>query len=155
MHRRSRRRHCRHWGKSAPSMSDLESCSPLLQVRIATYIQAFSGTLLLSFSSHDISGVRTTIVITSLALIGTAAILAMQNSLSLHHAMVVTDLAQITMLPMHLVEPWRVRSPGLYAAQQARFLSWSGMFFWLWTKTPCLGSTPECNQCTRTTSFFF
>ena len=125
------------------------------QVRIATYIQAFSGTLLLGFSSHDTSGVRTTIVITSLALVGTSIILNIENTLSLNHAMVVYDLLTMTILPMHFVEPWRVRSPGLYAAQQCRFLLWCALSFWLWTKTPCLGNTPECNQCTRTTSFFF
>lgn len=119
------------------------------QVRIATYIQTFCGTILLAFSTEDTAGVRGTIVVTSLALVATTCVFALQGQLSLHHAMIVKDLLSLTLLPMHVVESWRVHSPGLFAAQQVRFVMYIALSLWLAVKAPCLGTSPECNRCTR------
>jgi len=96
-----------------------------------------------------------TIVITSLAIVATASIYGLRGQLSLHHAVVVEALLKLVMLPMHLVEPWRVRSPVLFFAQQIRFGAYIALSLWLSIKTPCLGSDPQCNMCTRRTAFFF
>ena len=125
------------------------------QVRIATYVQALCGTILLGFSSKDTAGIRATIVVTSLALVTTTAVYAMRSELSLHHAVIVQSLLTLVLLPMHIVEPWRVDSPALFFAQQIRFGAYLALSFWLNVKTPCLGSTSQCNMCTKRTAYFF
>lgn len=123
-------------------------------VRIATYIQAFCGTILLGFSSEDTVNVRATIIVSSLTLVATTSIYALRGQLSLHHAVIVKALLTLILLPMHIVEPWRVRSPALFFAQQIRFGAYVALSLWLSIKTPCLGSDPQCNMCTRRAGLF-
>lgn len=110
--------------------------------------------VLLGLSSDSNSALRGTLSLTSLALVSTIAFFSLKAELSLHHAMASITLLSITMLPLHLVESWRITSPGLFIAQQLRLGIYAATQLWLVIKTPCLGSHPECNFCTQTVMFF-
>lgn len=137
------------------------SCFPLyresltaLQVRLAAYIQSVCSVILLGLSSESSNALRGTLVLTSLALVGSIAVFSLKAELSLHHAMVSVSLLTVSMLPLHFVESWRVTSPSLFIAQQLRLGIYTALQLWLVFKTACLGSHPECNLCTRTVMFF-
>lgn len=125
------------------------------QVRLAAYIQSISNTILLGVSSKRPHAARATLILTSLATVATTAIFALKSSLSLAHLMIATDLMTVMMLPLHIVESWRSRSPALFVAEQVRLAIYLGVQLWLILKTPCLGSHPECNFCTRSVAFAF
>ncbi|ORX95706.1 hypothetical protein BCR34DRAFT_194029 [Clohesyomyces aquaticus] len=121
-------------------------------VRTAAYIQSICGTILIGFSSKDTTAVRAVIVTTSLTLALAGGIYGILGKLSLHHGVIVQALLAVVMVPIHIVEPWRIKSPVLYAAQQLRFGAFMALSLWLLIKTPCLGADPQCNMCT---SVFF
>lgn len=75
--------------------------------------------------------------------------------LSLHHATLAISLLNITMLPTHVLESWRVRSPGIFLAQQLRLIMYFGIWLWIVFQMPCLGSESQCNLCTRTSFLGF
>ena len=116
---------------------------------MAAYIQSVCSIVLLGLSSRYNNALRGTLVLTSLALVSSVAIFSLQVELSLPHAMVSLSLLTVVMLPLHFIESRRITSPGLFVAQQLRFGIYTAMEVWLVVKTPCLGSHPECNLCTK------
>jgi hypothetical protein len=122
------------------------------QVRIATYTQTICNILYLGFvsSANRTSATYGSLILTSLATIITIAIFSSRTQLSLHHATVAISLLTITILPTHVLESWRVRSPGIFLAQQLRLVIYFGIRLWIAFQMPCLGSDPQCNLCTRT-----
>ncbi|CAF3475686.1 unnamed protein product [Fusarium graminearum] len=124
-------------------------------VRIATYTQTICNIILLGFASD---GNRTSasyhaLVLTSLATIITLGIFSIQTKLSLHHSVVASSLLTITILPTHILESWRVRSPGIFVAQQVRLAIYCAYAWWLILEMPCMGAEPQCNLCTRSSLF--
>lgn len=111
----------------------------------------------LGFSSKEANthAVRATLVITSFGITTTAAVFAIRGSLSLSHAMVVVALLTQSLFLVQLIEPWIVRSPSLFLAQQVRFPIYIALAIWLAVKTPCLGSDSQCNLCTRAFTWFW
>ena len=124
-----------------------------IQVRLGTYIQSISGTILLRFSSDDTKNVRATIAITSLTIAISTGVFAPLEKLSFEHVAMISSLLTVSICPMHLNEPWRVQSPGLFTAQQIRLFSYGALQLWLVLKATCLGSEPQCNLCTKTYIF--
>jgi hypothetical protein len=109
----------------------------------------------LSPKDAETQAVRVALAITTIGITLTASIFALQGSLSLPHAMVVVSLLTQSLYPNHFIEPWIVPSPGLYVSQQARLFAYTALSLWLALRTPCLGSTPQCNLCTDSFSWFF
>lgn len=126
-------------------------------MRVSAYIQCICNLFILGFSSSSdrTSSTYRTLVITSLAMVITTAIYLWQGALSLHHATVASGLLTVTLLPMHVLEPWRVDSPGVFIAQQVRLFIYLAVKFYMVTHMPCLGSDRQCNLCTRSSSFGF
>lgn len=73
----------------------------------------------------------------------------MQNTLSLHHAVVGTSLLSLTMMPLAVLNFGRVRSPGVFLAQQIRRGLYGGAQLWITWTMPCFGTEPQCNLCMR------
>jgi hypothetical protein len=126
-----------------------------LQVRIATYTQTVCNILLLGVASDAdrTSSTYRALILTSLATVLTLGIFSLRTELSLHHSVVASSLLTITIVPAHILESWRVRSPGLFVAQQIRLAIYCAYGWWLVLQMPCMGAEPQCNLCTRT-SFF-
>lgn len=124
-------------------------------MRLSAYIQSICNLFIFGLSSNpDRKGsTYSTLVITSLAMVITIATYLWQGGLSLHHATIASRLLTVTLLPMHIVESWRVDSPGLFVAQQVRLIMYLAVGFFLVTHMPCLGSDPRCNLCARSSTF--
>ena len=119
-------------------------------MRSAAYIQSLCSLVLFGLGSRYDVALRGTLVLTSLALVETIAVFSFKSELSLHHAMVSLSLLTVVMLPLHFIESWRIKSPGLFVAQQVRLGTYAAMQLWLALQAPCFGSNPECNLCTKT-----
>ncbi|KAL4905801.1 hypothetical protein BDW74DRAFT_177503 [Aspergillus multicolor] len=124
-------------------------------MRIAAYTQTICNIFIFGLSSNPgrTSSTYGTLVITSLAVVVTAAIFLWQGALSLHHATIALQLLTITLLPMYILESWRVRSPGIFIAQQVRLFLWWGVSFYVALYMPCFGDNPQCNLCARASTF--
>ncbi|KAI1150718.1 hypothetical protein F4825DRAFT_425628 [Nemania diffusa] len=90
------------------------------------------------------------LVLTSLTTVVALGIFLLQGNLSLHHASTASSLLTVTIFPTHVLESWRVRSPGLFVSQQARIWMYVAISFWITLQMPCLGTEHQCNLCTRT-----
>jgi hypothetical protein len=124
-------------------------------VRIATYTQTVCNILLLGFASDAdrTSSTYHALILTSLATVLTLGIFSLRTELSLHHSVVASSLLTITIVPAHILESWRVRSPGIFVAQQIRLAIYCAYGWWLVLQMPCMGAEPQCNLCTRTSLF--
>lgn len=101
---------------------------------------------MITLSPEPTEDVVETLVLTSLALVITIGATTLQSNISLHHAMVAISLLTVLMLPLHFVEHWRVRSPGIFLAQQLRFILYGAFQIWTTANLACFGSHPELNH---------
>ncbi|PVH88446.1 hypothetical protein DL98DRAFT_580851 [Cadophora sp. DSE1049] len=119
-------------------------------VRCSIYIQTFCTLLLLAFSTQaaTVQAARESLIMLSFGIVATGAIFSVQGKLSLAHSMVIVSLLTQSLIPTWLIEPWSVRTPGLFITQIVRGAVYSALSFWLVIKTPCIGSDRQCNLCT-------
>lgn len=89
-------------------------------------------------------------MLTSLATVVTLGVFLLQGNLSLHHASTASALLTVTLLPTHILESWRVRSPEMFVAQKVRFWTNTVIYLWITLQMPCVGTNHDCNLCTRT-----
>lgn len=90
---------------------------------------------------------------TSFATVTTIVVFGASDQLSLHHCTVATSLLSVTLIPIWIASRTRTRSPGIFLAQGFRTIAYFGIRFWIFLQMPCLGSSPECNLCTRYSLF--
>jgi hypothetical protein len=105
--------------------------------------------VVLGFSTQNVSSTRLAAAITTLAMVVSALVSLKQGNFGLQDAHVTIKLLDAILFPFWLVEPWMIRSPGLYTAHRLRRFIYLGItIFVTLLKAPCVGLNPKCNMCT-------
>ncbi|KAM6476495.1 hypothetical protein HDV62DRAFT_375271 [Trichoderma sp. SZMC 28011] len=83
----------------------------------------------------------------------TMSISLIKGNLSLSHSEAASSLLAITIFPTQIMQSQRIRSPGLFVAQQGQLWVQRIAYLWINLHMPCLGTVHECNLCTRSSTF--
>lgn len=120
-------------------------------IRIGAYVQTISNILSVGFALEDGQSkvAYGTLILTSLITVMTMSISLLRGTLSLSYSEAASTLLSITIFPMQILESQRIRSPGLFVAQQGQLWVQRITYLWINIHMPCLGIDHECNLCTR------